>query len=48
MKTKIYNNQKQLDKDIKDGVLELDGDIKIKFNCKIKGDVKANNLTFIV
>ena len=47
---KIYKTQKEIEKDIKDGVLVVDGDVKfecsfsIEASLKISGDINARNI----
>ena len=48
---KIYNTQQEVEKDIKDGVLEINGDVKfecsITINASIRviaGDINAHNI----
>ena len=42
---KIYNTQKEIEKDIVDGCLKVNDDIKITFDCLINADISALDIS---
>lgn len=42
--TKVYNTQEEIDADIADGVLHVEDDIQITFDCVVKGNIDAGNI----
>ena len=42
--TRVYNTQEEIDADIADGVLHVEDDIQITFDCVVKGDIDAWNI----
>ena len=42
---KVYKTQKEVEKDIKDGVLAIDGDVKFECSISIEASINAWNIT---
>ena len=42
---KIYKTQREVEEDIKDGVLAINGDVKFECNININADITAENIT---
>lgn len=42
---KIYKTQEEVEKDIKDGVLLIDGDVKFECSISIDASIRARNIT---
>ena len=42
--TRVYNTQEEIDADTVNGVLHVEDDIQITFDCVVKGSINARNI----